>query len=282
MQASAQDFNKQFLSLTEKNDSSGVVKLLARWEQSKPKDPELFIAYFNYYVGRSTKEVISIGGAQKGNESLALENAKTGEQAGFINSEIAYNEKLVNQGLAYLDKGLALYPNRLDMRFGKIYMLGKIEDYKAFTNQVKDAIDYNAQIHSKWLWKEGKPLDDAENYFLTSVQDYVTTIYNSGDGQLPLMREISENVLKYYPRHIESLSNVAVSYMVAGDLNKGLEYLLKAETINPKDVVVLNNIAEAYHRKKDKPNALLYYQKMIKAGTKEDIEFAREQIKKLD
>jgi hypothetical protein len=57
---------------------------------------------------------------------------------------------------------------------------------------------------------------------------------------------------------------------------------LKAEKIDRKDIIVLNNIAEVYVRKKDKSNAKIYYEKIIKNGSKEEGDDAREKIKKLN
>jgi tetratricopeptide (TPR) repeat protein len=95
------------------------------------------------------------------------------------------------------------------------------------------------------------------------------------------MRQISEAVIKYYPDHVESLANIALTYLIAGDFDKALPYLLKAEQVAPKDVVVLNNIAETYKRKNDKGKAKVYYEKVIKYGNKEDADDARQKIKEL-
>jgi tetratricopeptide (TPR) repeat protein len=96
-----------------------------------------------------------------------------------------------------------------------------------------------------------------------------------------MQRSISEAVIKYYPDHVESLSNIALTYLIAGDYDKAIPYLLKAEKAAPTDVIVLNNIAEAYKRKGDKTNAKAYYEKIIKFGNKEDIEDARRKIESL-
>ena len=74
---------------------------------------------------------------------------------------------------------------------------------------------------------------------------------------------------------------MAITYLVQGDSDSGLPYLLKAEKIAPTDAIVLNNIAECYARKKDKENAKAYYQKMINVGTKDDADYARQKIKDL-
>jgi tetratricopeptide (TPR) repeat protein len=200
----------------------------------------------------------------------------------YLNSSVKFKSAILQKGFDYIDKGIALYPTRLDMRFGKIYMLGQAENYTEFTKYLVATIDYGNSIKDAWTWKEGKPLADAKQFFLGSMQDYIATIYNTEDDNLlPLMRKISETVIKYNPTHVESLSNVALTYLINGNYDKALEYLLKAEKLTPKDVVVLNNIAQAYKRKKDKINAKLYFEKIIKVGSAEEIEDAKQQLKEL-
>ncbi len=257
--------------------------MLKKWEIAKPADPELFIAYFNYYVQQSGRELISLDQAKRNTGSFQLTDSATGKPVAYLNSSVKYNSAILQKGFDYVDKGLALYPTRLDMRFGKIYMLGQAENYPAFTNYLVETIDYGNSIKDAWTWKEGKTLEDAKQFFLSSMQDYVTTIYNTEDDSLlPLIRQISETVLKYNPNDVESLANVALTYLVIGEYDKALEYLLKAEKIAPKDTIVLNNIAQAYYGKKDNTNARAYYEKIIKVGTADEVKDAKEKLKHIN
>lgn len=278
----AQDFSKTFKSLQEKNDTAAQAKLLQQWEKEKPTDPEMFIAYFNYYVQMSTVEGISIDQDPYNKQSFQISDTGSGKPVAYLNFSKRYNTPVLQKGFAYIDRGIALYPNRLDMRFGKIYMLGESKNFRLFTSQIVETTDYGNTIKDQWLWKNGKPLENSKKFYLASMQDYIVTIYNTEDDDLlPLMREISLAVLKYNPDHVESLSNVALTYLVAGQHDKALEFLLKAEAVDPRDVVVLNNIAQAYIRKYNKPKAKEYLQKIIQYGTEEDKEKAKADLKLL-
>jgi len=88
--------------------------------------------------------------------------------------------------------------------------------------------------------------------FFLSIQSYQLRLYNTGnDDLLENMREIANEVLKHYPNHIPSLSNISISYLLTGKFDKAIETLLKAEKINPKDFIVLSNIAHGYNLKGD-------------------------------
>ena len=278
-----QDYQKSFKELSQKKDTAAQSKLLREWEVANPKDPELYIAYFNFYVNKSMEAAISLDSNPKNDQSFQLSDTGSGKPVGYLNFSTNYNSKLLQKGFDYIDKGIAIHPTRLDMRFGKIYMLGEAESYEMFTKVIIETIDYDNGIKNAWLWKEGKPLEDAKEFFLGSMQDYIATIYNTeNDDLLPNMRRISEAILKHNPDHVISLANVALTYIIKEDYDKGLTYLLKAEKIDPKDIIVLNNIAEVYVRKNDHPNAKIYYEKIIKNGSKEEADDAREKLKKLN
>jgi tetratricopeptide (TPR) repeat protein len=278
--AVCQDYAGQFESLLSGNDTSAQGKVLTEWAKASPKDPELFIAYFNFYVRKSMSEVVSLDNTQKNYDALALNDTATGNPVAFLNSSKKYKPEVLQTGFHYINQGIDLFPKRLDMRFGKIYILGQAENYTEFTKEIVAAIDYGVKINNSWLWKEGKLLENPKAFFLSSLQDYVATIYNTEDDSLlPLMRRISEAVIKYYPDHVESLSNVALTYLITGEFEKALPFLLKAEQVAPRDIVVLNNIAIAYKRKGDKINAKAYYEKIISYGNKEEALDAQQQLK---
>ena len=278
----SQDFLGQFREQSSKKDTAGELRVLTAWASAAPKDPELFIAYFNYYVRNSMTEIISLDESRKNKNSFVVSDTGTGKPIAYLNSSLKYKSDILQKGFDYIDQGIRFHPTRLDMRFGRIYMLGQAENFHEFTKEIVAAIEYGNQINNTWLWKEGKSLENGKQFFLNSLQDYITTIYNTGDDNLlPLMRQISETVIKYFPEHVESLSNIALTHLINGQYDKALPFLLKAEELAHKDVIVLNNIAEAYRRMGDKINAKIYFGKVIKHGNEEQKQDARQKIKSL-
>ncbi len=128
LQAFPQDYKAQFKSL--QNDTSAQSRVLNEWIKAKPDDPELYVAYYNFYVKKSMKEVISLERTQQGNKSLQITDPKTGKIVAYMNDGVTYDIELVEKGFHYIDIGIEKFPSRLDMRFGKIYILGKIYDYQ--------------------------------------------------------------------------------------------------------------------------------------------------------
>lgn len=130
--AAGQSFSEQFKDLAAKEDTLGQKRLLKTWEKSDSNDPELYAAYFNYYFIKSKKESIVLGQNPQGESVLQVNDQDTSdkEPAAYIYADTYYNPVFLNKGFGWADRGIAKFPDRLDMRLGKIYLLGQIKDYK--------------------------------------------------------------------------------------------------------------------------------------------------------
>jgi tetratricopeptide (TPR) repeat protein len=283
-QVFGQTFKQQFNEFVSKKDTLGQQQLLDKWEKSDSNDPELYIAYFNYFVKKSVKEVVTLGQNPEGNDVLQImdKDSSKKEPVAYLYGDTYYDQNILKKGFDYIDKGLSKYPNRLDMRFGKIYLLGQIENYEKFTAEIINTIDYSHVNKNKWTCADNKPLGDPENFMLSSIQDYQLQLYNTeNDNLIENMKRIAEAVLKYYPEHIESLSNISIVFMLQKQYDKALDTLLKAEKLNPKDCIVLNNIAQTYKLKGDTINAIKYYKLTIQYGDDQAKNYANGQIEEL-
>jgi len=280
----AQIFKQQFSELFSKNDTAAQKQLLEKWQRTDANDPELFVAYYNYYVVKSKKEMVSIGQNPKGGSVFQILDQDTSkkEPVGYIFGDVYYSPELLSKGFDWINRGIEKFPNRLDMRFGKTYMFGQIEDYENFTKEIIKTIDYSVINQNQWVWSENKTVDDPKKKMLQSIQSYQIQLYNTGnDSLLNNMKRIAETVLKHYPDHIESLSNLSIVFMLQNKYDDALAELAKAEKINPKDYIVLNNIAHAYKLKGDIKKAIEYYELLLLHGGDRAKQFAVDQIEEL-
>ena len=108
---SQKKFKEDFNSLIKKNDLAKIEILLKDWEKSYPNDIELQIAYFNFFIRKSTKSKVSMG--QRGNGEYAIYEHKNYDNIFYI------------KAIDALDKALKINPNRLDVHFGKCSFLKK-------------------------------------------------------------------------------------------------------------------------------------------------------------
>jgi tetratricopeptide (TPR) repeat protein len=262
----SQDFKKQFETAFDKNDAGEQLKVLVSWEKAKTNESELFVAYYNYYFNKSRTDGLRITPTESGS---------------YIGSNSSFDPKLFKTALEYIDKGIEKFPNRLDMRFGKIYALGQNLQYEDFTAEIVKAVDYSNINKNQWLWEDDKPVENPQKFMLNAIQDYSVQLYDEGDEHLDKFKLIAETVLKYYPESVENLSNLSIVYLLKGDFEKALVSLLKAEKIAPKDTIVLNNIATCYAGMGDKTSAIRYYGLVIRYGDNEKSADAKRKIDEL-
>jgi len=280
-QSFAQNYPREFAKLLTQKDTTAQWQLLQNWEKACPNDAELFIAYFNYYFSKSRIPALHISEAPDADTTLQIKDSTSDETLAYITNDIVFNNELLQKSFDCIDTGINKYPARLDMRLGKIFVLGQLEHYDAFTNEIIKTIDWDNRFDHQWTWTDNARVTNPKQFFLHAIQDYVVQLYNAGDEQLSRMQQVAQAVLKYYPAHVESLSNLAISFGLQGNYDGALEALFKAVKIAPRDAVVLNNIAYMYEQKGDKPNAIKYYELTAKHGDKEARATVAGKLKKL-
>lgn len=274
----SQNFKEEFDNFSKAKDTTKQLEILKLWEEKEPKNPELFTCYFNYYLGKSINELVTITTDQPNGLSLELKDS-SGQVAGYFGNEVSYEKYFFSKAIEKIDQGILLYPNRLDMRFGKIHTLGQVEDWGKFTDEIIKTINYSKINNNKWTWTNNESGEYDKDFLLSSIQDYQRTLFDTEEDSLLInMRKIAEEILKFYPQHIESLSNISITYLIKKEYDKGIEVLLKALDINPKDGIVLSNIGQGYKLKGDKVNAIKYYEKMLVLDDQNFVDFAKEQI----
>ena len=277
----AQDYQTKFEDLCKKKDTVGQMKLLKTWKKEQSNDPELYVAYFNYYVQRSMHDVITIDKEPAASDSpKAYREGDSVNAVGYINAHTEYRIDELKMAVKYIDEGIKRFPNRLDMRFGKTYILGEANYLNQLTDETVSIVEYSSTNKNAWLWTNNKPVDNPEKYMLDAIQDYVLKLYEAGDHQADNMILIAESVAKYYPNHIQNLTNLGIAYLIKKDYGKALEYLNKAEKIAPADEVVMMNIALVYMELSNKSKAIEYYEKLKLSKDESTRKYAEEQLNK--
>ena len=280
--AIAQTNYQKFISYTKAKDTTSIKKLLSNWESEKNIDAEFYVCALNYYFDKSHIEIISIESQPKNDgKDAIIVTAKDGKEY-FMNSNSAFDEKLLSKTISYATEGIKKFPNRLDLRFGKCYILKEMQDYKNFTTELIQTIEYSQTNNNEWLWSENKKKENGKEFFLKTIYDYQAELYNTNnDNLLNNIIEIGTKTIQYYPTEIETISITAVAYTLQNNFDKAIEYLKIAEKLNEKDYIVLGNIAQTYKRKGDKENAIKYFELYKKYGDNQAKEDANKELNEL-
>ena len=237
--ANAQSYRENFINAINSKNMERAEEILKAWDLANSNDPELYIGYFNFYTIKS--------------QDAALPITLSG-----------YDQKYSRQALDFITQGINRFPTRFDMRVAKIHMLGVLMDYQAYVAEVLKIIAYSARIENNWKREDFMILDRQEDMFFDAVLDWQVFLFSKKDPSLykEIIR-ISDEMLKYYPRHIQSILNISTVYKEQKEYDKSLEILLKAIVIEPANAIITYNIADVYFKKGDKSNARKYYEQTI-------------------
>jgi tetratricopeptide (TPR) repeat protein len=260
-----------------------LLKHLQKWEVSEPRNPEVYIAYFNYYLSIGRKEGVSIDKAPKrGADVLTITDPKTNKVLGYMNPSTIYNTDDVAQALIKLNEGMSYGPDRLDMYFGKIFILNEVFDYRTAGSVLVEVLNRSQANGNRWFWSNNEPVKNAEFFLLNSVQDYYEKwLENGSDAALRSVTAAADLQMRMYPGNIYAYNDMGFAYAVKKDYRQALACFLQAEKIDKRDGIVLANVAHTYVEIGRKDKAIEYYNKMLQYGNDEDKQYAKARLAEL-
>lgn len=273
-----------FNQLLGKGDTALIESFLTQWQIAEPDAADLYAARFNFYVWSSMQEVIVMSDKPEGENVLEIHPTDSTAQdpVQYMYGDIIYRPEPLATAMQYINAGITLFPNRLDLRFGKVYLLGETEQWDIMAEEIIKAIHYGAEHQNQWLWVGDQPVPEGNEVMFGSVQDYIGQMFDTEEDSLgEEIMMISQSILSHYPDNIENLSNLSVAYMLQNNYTEALKPLLYAETLQPRDPIVLVNIAWCYKQGGDKANAIKYYERVIAINEPDTAAFAEEMIKEL-
>src|ERR1041384_6697931 len=107
---------------------------------------------------------------------------------------------MLTKAFNYVDSGIAKFPDRLDIWLGKLYMLGTLQQYDAFTQETIHMLDYSVVNKNAWRWIDNRPLDTPENYFLNTTYDYTGRFLKTGSEHADQILGINQAMAHHYPQ----------------------------------------------------------------------------------
>ena len=227
------NYRKTYKELFDAEKYDEALAHLRLWENAEPDNPEMFIAYFNYY----TEDIFT--------------------------------------AMDYLDRGLDMYPDRLDMHFGKIYILNENGYYTMAGEELIAMLEISKRINNNWMWADNAKMPNGELFFISSIQDYyrfwLTAEAEEAYYQVKLC---AEKQIELYPGNIYGYNYLAIYYLMNDKFQEGLEYLLQAEIIAPDDCTVLENIGRTYMNMENNQKAEEYFRKILEVGNEQDKMYA--------
>ena len=232
---------------------------------------------------------------EDGIQALELEDS-TGAPVYLYQVQV-FNDSLVAIANEKIDKAISLYPDRLDLPFGKLAALFRLEDYDNAMPVLHQVIERSHLNGNRWTWTLNTPVgEDGETMFKSSMQDYFSRLFDAAmfkssmqdyfsrlfDAELDdKAMQLVEWLLQYYPDEVMFRSDKASLLAKTGNNDQALPLFLSIHKDYPDDNIVISNIAYIYKTMGDKENALKYYRLLSKCDDEEMEELAREAISEL-
>jgi len=270
-----------FLKLLRSKDTAAQRKFLAQWEGIGQQDPEFYVCYANYYTNLAKKEVIKMTTVppQPGEESFAI-NDSLGNVVGYLRGETVMDDVLSAQSLMWLNKGIARFPRRLDLLFGKVHLFGLMRQHDSFGTTILQAIEKSVDNDFQWQWSKGIELQDGKQFLFSTCQDYIAKLFYSDDSLgLIWIEPISLALLEIDPKNVPCISNLAVSNMMLKRWSEAIPYLEKAYALDSQDDIVLANLGYSHFQLQNKSQAQKYYKLLKKSKDAQNRELADEMLK---
>ena len=262
------DYYAYFQELLDKEDTVGLRAFIPEWEQKAGPSGDTYAAWCNLLLLEARQEVLQLSADTAVHDGLLLTDS-TGNKAGSITDQVYYDAEKMGKLYQKFDEGLAEYPDRLDLWFGKVHVQLLENHANDAVETLKQVVDRSVINHQKWLWTNDKSTpSEAEDFFFSTLQSYFRQLYDAQEDAVNMA--FVNHVLRSYPENIYFLNDKAALLTAKGEKNEALKVLLQLHNLAPNDDIVVANIATLSKEMGNKKQAIAFYKKLLKS-TNEDI-----------
>lgn len=270
----------RFSQAVSEHDTTTVVSLISDWARLYPGDAELFSLRANYYFMDAVSDVITLSDEKPadGRGYYVMEDSLGNTQ--YMYSDVQTDSLKVGYTKAILADGIAKYPDRIDLRLGKVTVHLKVGENASAVKEACSMVEHSVVNDNKWLGTLDKPVEtDGVSYMRDCIQDYLSQFVDAED--LASAEDMVDVCVRFYPKDPVFLSDKGVMRFYAGDLKSALDWYLSAYSVSPGDMLIVNNIAYTYEKLGDKQNALKYYRILADSNDAEFSENAKAAVQEL-
>jgi tetratricopeptide (TPR) repeat protein len=239
---SAQSHFAKFATAFEAHDMVKAEKALHEWDLADANDPELYVAYFNFFTYKSMEK-----------DSVNLD------------------KQFAHKAIEFISEGVDRFPSRFDMRIVKIYMHARLGEFNAFTEDVLKLIEFSVKIDNQWKSEGFRLITEPYAIFSGAVAEFQKVLFRQNNNVCnKYVIKISETMIKYYPKNVQSYVNISTAYIETKEYDKSIDALLKAREKEPNNVSLMYKLAYVYKLNGDKLNAKALFDLTVKSASEKD------------
>ena len=256
----ADGFREQFRAAFKAGDLAGAERVLTEWEKATPKDPDLYVARFNFLLNKAARRtpvpaaavVVAAGAPAPPPRPQAM--------------MVSYDPATMAQAAAVLKQGIALAPERLDMRMGLAKSYEMAGQPAPLLQTIRETLEARKNGGKPWLWRDGVPLPGPENTFVpAAIEPFASNYWKQpGDKGLENGRPIAELMEQYFPQNSLGYFNMGVYYAHLHKTQESYEKMQQADALDPNDISTLMNLTRMAIELKQKDKAMAYQERLRK------------------
>ena len=261
----AQSYNDAFFDALNSNDLETQRRVLAEWQEAAPNDVDLYIARYNFYANQTFGSIGYVEGTDDETDvPVSFDN--------YVSAFSFHSEAHADSALSVISEAIGKFPNRLDLRFGKIYFLGQLANWDAFADEIIATLNHSEQIDHLWTYPNmnggmvellSEGVLDYQNDMLGAVTDFDKPTPED-TAMFLRMRRVAKRMVQLFPSDLYSVNILATTYTIFQEYDTAMKYLLRAEKIDPNDPIVLKNIIDVYNMMGKKKLAKPYQARLDK------------------
>ena len=267
----ADNFNESFNAQLTEGNLKAADSILTVWNSKLPADPELFPARFNLLLSQAhDKRVMLSADSAQGEWQIALADT-AGNEAGYMFGETTWNDSLVTQAFAIIDRGITAQPDRIDFRLGKAAAGTMTRRWAMTLEALDDMFDRNTENGGHWLGSGNVAVTDADTLLADAIFERMSEIF---DARQPEILDYSLLLMSKSARYFSNDSRInnlagAINFSL-GDYAAALKYFERALQIKPDDAIPLTNIAYLSYQQGDTVKALELYRRIENGNYEEE------------
>jgi tetratricopeptide (TPR) repeat protein len=247
----ASDYYNRYMSMMERNEIEQLPSVLNAWQKASPNDIEMHIAYYNYYQNKARTEVPTMGQLPDGTMG--------------IYNNVQWDKENVRLAIHHLDKALGINPLRMDVYFGKCWILGETEQFSELSKIVIDLLGRLKTEKREWLWSLNEPLKNMSANITQDVQgvlsNHFMTLYYASSNLSHSMK-IAEAEVAHFPKSVLSWSHLGMCFDKEKKYKDAQKAYLSGLKINKDDHVLIYNLGYSYELDGNKSAAQTQYKKL--------------------
>jgi tetratricopeptide (TPR) repeat protein len=256
-----------------------------KFSSDQQKDGDYYVLVINYYFQKARHSGVTINtNVPDKSDSLYLEMKYSldSTKTAYMSDTVYYDMDILLEGINKFKPALDKFPDRLDILYGLVYISKESGQNKQLGETLIRILNRSGENKNHWLWSFNEKLEDGYSFMIENLQSYLVSLIEKGDEtSMELLYSISGKMIELYPDNIYGYNNMAYYYHCKNQLPEAHKYFLLAEKVDPKDIIVLANLAKISLDENNIPDAEAYYNKIIEYGNEDDKKWAEDKIKQL-